>query len=160
MEDRELVRGMFSTSNGKYAFREMRHRVRPIFREDDCFRNDVEEMAQRTRQDFPQECKLMTAADACHVEKYFDAVDIQMQSHVFLYEVLMRVVIYNFEEARERVQEYADRVLLDPVRYERLTFDDSEDRVFSEEEQDLVGYDNTLPAALIILKQRKYPQGT
>lgn len=101
----------------------------------------------------------MTAAEAFHVENYFDAVDIQMQTQVFLYEVLMRIVVYNFEEARERVQEYVNHVYLDPVRYERLTVDDSEFDCFTEAEKDLVGYDNTLPAALTILKHRKFPQG-
>ena len=102
----------------------------------------------------------MTAADACRVENYFDAVDIQMQSHVFLYEVLMRIVFCNFEEARGRVQEYVNHVFLDPVRYERLTVEDLEKHVFTEKERGLVGYDNTLPAALAILKQYKFPQGT
>ena len=159
MEDREHVRAVFSTANGKYGYREARRWVRPIFREDFCFKDDVEDLSQRLQQEFPKQCKLMTAADARHVETYFDPVDVQMQSHVFLHEVLMRIVFCNFEEARGRVQEYVNRVFLDPIRYERLKVEDLEIHVFSKEEQDLVGYDNTLPAALAILKQYKFPQG-
>lgn len=159
MNQRPLVRGIFSTANGKYAYRETRASVRPIFREDSCFEKDVEEMALALRQEFSQECKLMTASNASHVDHYFDDVDIQMHSHAFLFQVLIRIVIYNFEEARKRVQDYVDRVFWNPLRYERLGFDDSEDEVFFEDERSLVGYDNTLPAALTILKQRRFPGG-
>ena len=159
MEDREHVRAIFSTANGKYAYREARSWVRPIFREDCCFGDDVEELAERLQREFPKQCKLMTAANAHHVENYFDPVDIQMQTRIYLHEVLMRIVLCNFEEARGRVQEYVNRIFLDPVRYARLKVKDLEIHVFSEQEQNLVGYDNTLPAALTILKQHKFPQG-
>ena len=159
MEDREPVRAIFSTANGKYAYRDARPGVRPIFREDFCFKSDVENMAQRLQQDFPKQCKLMTAVHARHVENYFDPVDIQMQSHAFLHEVIMHIVLCNFEEARRRVQEYVNRVFLDPVRYASLKIEDLEIHVFTTEEQELVGYDNTLPAAMAILKQYKFPQG-
>lgn len=157
MEDRERVRAVFSTQNGKYAYRETRPWVRPIFREDFCFQEDAGDLAQRLQQEFPQQCKVMVAADACHIENYFDGVDIQMQNRLFLHEVLMCIVRCNFERAKERVQEYVNHVFLDPTRYTRLTLEDSEKNVFNEEERNLVGYDNTLPAALTILKQSKYP---
>ena len=160
MDDQEHFRAIFSTANGKHAYREARRCVRPIFREDCCFKDDVVNLSQSLQQEFSKQCKLMTAADAGHVETYFDPVDIQMQSHVFLQEVLMNIVFCNFEEAKGRVHEYVNKVLLDPGRFVRLKVEDLVIHVFSEEEQSLVGYDNTLPAALAILRQFKFPQST
>ena len=101
---------------------------------------------------------MMTAANARHIEDYFDPVDIAMQGRGFLHEVLMHIVLCNFEDAMKRVKEYVDKVRQDPVRFERLKIEDLASQVFTEEEHTLVGYDNTLPAALVMLKQSKFPQ--
>ena len=159
MESLERGQGVFSTALGKYAYREMRRMVRPIFREDSCSKDDAQAMAQTFQADFPEQCKLMTAVNARHLEDYFDPVDVEMQGRAFLHEVLMRIVLSNFESAMKRVQEYVDKVRQAPARFDDLKIEDLESHVFTEEEQSLVGFDNTLPAALIILKQFKFPQG-
>ncbi len=159
MEDRERGQAVFSTENGKYAYREARRLVRPIFREDSCSNDDAKTMARTFQDDFPEQCKVMTAAAARHIEDYFDPVDIQMQGRVFLHEVLMYIVLCNFQAARRRVQEYVDTVKEDSARFGRLKIEDLESDVFTKDEVNLVGYDNTILAALVILKQSKFPQG-
>ncbi len=105
MEDRERGQAVFSTANGKYVYRETRRSVRAIFREDSCSSDDARMMARMYRNDFSEQCKMMTAANARHIEDYFDPVDIAMQGRGFLHEVLMHIVLFNFEDALRRLTE-------------------------------------------------------
>ena len=156
MEGRERGQALFSTANGNFAYREQRRLARPIFREDSCSKDDAIMMAQGLRNDFPEQCKVLTAAAAGRIEDYFDLVDIETQGHAFLHDVLMQVVHCNFQEGTRRVQEYVNKVRANFARFERLKMEDLQSDVFTKEEQDLVGYDATLPAALYMLKQHKF----